>query len=108
MNTMMVRTPLVGALSLNAQMSAKQITGQGSKVTLASGVPEGSGGRGDRPESVRHILLGSPEAVRQTIHLLHALHYAETVLWSPVLTVEKPLVIPPARNEAMSLLRRPV
>ena len=104
MNTMMVRTPLVGALSLNAQMSV----GRGSEVTLASGVPEGVGRKGDRPEAVRHILLGSPEAVRQTIHLLHTLRYAETVLWSPVLTVEEPLVIPPARNEAMSLLRRPV
>ena len=107
MNTMMVKTPLVGALSLNAQMSADQMTERGAKVTLASGVPKGFGGRGDRPESVRHILLGSPEAVRQTIHLLHALHYAETVLWSPVLTVEEPFVISPAQNEAMSLLRRP-
>ena len=104
MNMMMVRTPLVGALSLNAQMSV----GRGSAMTLASGVPEDVGRRGDRPESVRHILLGSPEAVRQTIHLLHTLHYAETVLWSPVLTVEESLVIAPKSGEAMSLLRRSV
>lgn len=57
-------------------------------------------------EPLRHILLGSPAAVRQTIHLLHTLHYAETVLWSPILTTEEPLIITPAQGEAMSLLRK--
>ena len=57
-------------------------------------------------ESIRHILLGSSGAVRQTIHLLHALHYSETVLWSPVLPVEEQLIITPAQGETMSLLRR--
>jgi len=57
-------------------------------------------------ESIRHILLGSPEAIRQTIHLLHTLHYSETVLWSPVLKVEDPVIITPAQGEAMSLLRK--
>ncbi len=59
-------------------------------------------------ETVKHILLGSPGAIRQTIHLLHSLRYAETVLWSPVLRVEEPLVITPEQGEAMSLLRRMV
>ncbi|WP_240518723.1 hypothetical protein [Leptolyngbya sp. BC1307] len=44
--------------------------------------------------------------MRQTIHLLHTLHYAETVLWSPVMTIEEPLMIAPAPSEAISLLRR--
>ncbi|MEM8504318.1 MAG: hypothetical protein AAF716_14335 [Cyanobacteria bacterium P01_D01_bin.1] len=59
-------------------------------------------------EVVKHILLGSPGAIRQTIHLLHSLHYSETVLWSPVLQVEEPLVITPEQGEAMSLLRKMV
>lgn len=59
-------------------------------------------------ESIRHILLGSPAAIRQTIHLLHTLHYVETILWSPVLTIEEPLVITPAQGEAISLLRKPL
>ena len=59
-------------------------------------------------ESIRHILLGSPEAVRQTIHLLHTLHYVETVLWSPVIAIAEPLVISPAQGEAISLLRKPL
>ncbi|MBE9059774.1 hypothetical protein IQ256_02050 [cf. Phormidesmis sp. LEGE 11477] len=57
-------------------------------------------------ESIRHILLGKPDAIRQTIHLLHALHYTETILWSPVLTIEDALVITPTQGEAMSLLRK--
>lgn len=57
-------------------------------------------------ESIRHILLGSPEAIRQTIHLLHTLRYSETVLWSPVLKVEEPIIVTPAQGEAMSLLRK--
>ncbi|MGB3297191.1 MAG: hypothetical protein WBA76_02900 [Phormidesmis sp.] len=57
-------------------------------------------------EPLRHILLGSPAAIRQTIHLLHTLSYAETVLWSPILTTEEPLIITPAQGEAMSLLKR--
>ncbi len=57
-------------------------------------------------ESVRHILIGKPDAIRQTIHLLHILHYTETILWSPVLTIEESVVITPAQGEAMSLLRK--
>ena len=75
-----------------------------SVMALPEGVPVGSGGR----RSLRHILLGHPEDVRQTIHLLHTLRYAETVLWSPIMTVEDALTITPAQGEAMSLLRRRV
>ncbi len=73
-----------------------------SVMALPEGVPVGSGGR----RSLRHILLGHPEDVRQTIHLLHTLHYAETVLWSPIMTVEEAITITTAQGEAMSLLRR--
>lgn len=66
-----------------------------------------SGSR-ENHETVRHILVGSSGAVRQTIHLLHSLHYAETVLWSPITTIEDSLVITPAQGEAMSLLRKQV
>ena len=65
-------------------------------------------GSGEDREILRHIMMGSPSAVRQTIHLLHSLHYAETVLWSPIMTVEEPLIITPEQGEAMSLLRRQV
>ena len=73
-------------------------------MPLAELISEGTAPR----EYLRHILLGSPEAVRQTIHLLHRLHYSETVLWSPVMMVVEPLMITPAQGEAMSLLRKQV
>lgn len=57
-------------------------------------------------EVVKHILLGSPGAVQQTIHLLHTLRYAETLLWSPIVTVAEQMIITPAQGEAMSLLRQ--
>ena len=59
-------------------------------------------------EHIRHILLGSPGAVQQTIHLLHTLRYAETILWTPVLHIADPLTIAPTPGEAISLLRKPI
>lgn len=55
---------------------------------------------------IRHILLGDPDAVRQTIHRLHALRYTETTLWSPVLQIAEPLTIESVPGEAISLLRK--
>ncbi|MEL7053807.1 MAG: hypothetical protein AAGM45_18775 [Cyanobacteria bacterium J06588_5] len=65
-------------------------------------------GSGEDREILRHILLGSPRAVQQAIHLLHSLHYVETGLWSPIMTIEEQLIITPAQGEAMSLLRRQI
>lgn len=60
-------------------------------------------------EPLRHILLGSPGGVRQTIHLLHTLRYVENVLWSPLVTIpENRLIITPRQGEVMSLLIRHV
>ena len=82
------------SIALNAVMALPE--------RLPEEVSSGSGGR----RSLRHILLGQPEDVRQTIHLLHTLRYAETVLWSPIMSVEEPLTIAPVPGEAISLLRR--
>ena len=34
-------------------------------------------------EPIRHLLIGSPTLVQNTIHQLHNLRYAEAGLWSP-------------------------
>ena len=73
-----------------------------SLPALSQTMPDRSIGR----DSLRHILVGSPAAVRQTIYLLHALRYAETVLWSPIIKTKESLIIAPAKGEAISLLRR--
>jgi hypothetical protein len=46
---------------------------------------------------LRHLLIGSPQAVRHTIHELHVLNYAEAIVWSPLLPTNKP-------DEVMSIL----
>ena len=62
--------------------------------------------RPTQKEELRHILLGSPGAIQQTIYLLHSLNYAEPVLWSPIVAVGGQLIVTPEQGEAMSLLRR--
>jgi hypothetical protein len=56
-------------------------------------------------EELRHILLGSPDAIEQTIHLLYRLNYTEPGLWSPITAVGDQLIITAAQGEAISLLR---
>jgi len=57
-------------------------------------------------EVLRHILLGSPEAIRQTIHQLHVLNYVESLLWTPIVAVNSDVVITPQQGASMSLLVR--
>jgi hypothetical protein len=58
-------------------------------------------------EPIRHILLGSPGGVRQTIHLLHTLRYVENALWSPLVSLpNEPLIITPRKGDVMSILVR--
>ncbi|MGF1514524.1 MAG: hypothetical protein ACFB5Z_12650 [Elainellaceae cyanobacterium] len=37
---------------------------------------------GPSGEVVRHIIIGSPEAVRETIHVLHLRRYVEQAMWT--------------------------
>ncbi|MEM8502103.1 MAG: hypothetical protein AAF716_03005 [Cyanobacteria bacterium P01_D01_bin.1] len=62
--------------------------------------------RSTQKEDLRHLLLGSPSAIRQVIHQLHSLHYVEPTLWSPVTPVGERLIITPEQGEFISLLRR--
>jgi len=60
-------------------------------------------------DPIRHILLGTPGGVRQTIHLLHTLRYVENALWSPLLPItDNKLIITPNQGEVMSLLIKSV
>ncbi len=70
-------------------------------------IPISAVGRPHR-EALRHILLGSPDAIEQTIHLLYRLNYTEPGLWSPIAAVGDQLIITAAQGEAISLLRRGV
>ncbi|MBT9315677.1 hypothetical protein IXB50_09590 [Leptothoe spongobia TAU-MAC 1115] len=52
-------------------------------------------------EPVRHILLGSLTAIRNTITLLHKLNYAEPNDWSKPLPTGRP-------NEVMAILTKKI
>ncbi|MEM7066161.1 MAG: hypothetical protein AAF572_23720 [Cyanobacteria bacterium P01_B01_bin.77] len=57
--------------------------------------------------SIRHILLGHPDYIRQTIHLLHNLRYVETSHWSPLIEVpDNRLILRPHADEVISMLLR--
>ena len=56
-------------------------------------------------DTIRHILLGNPDSLRQTIHLLHNLRYVEISQWSPLIEIpENRLIITPAQGDVMSIL----
>ncbi|OKH44122.1 hypothetical protein NIES30_23520 [Phormidium tenue NIES-30] len=70
-----------------------------SPILLAN--PDNQPGR----EWVRHILLGSPNAVEQTVFLLHVLNYIEQARWSQEIYVpENGLTITPRQGEVMRYL----
>ncbi|MEO0984866.1 MAG: hypothetical protein AAFY20_04880 [Cyanobacteria bacterium J06639_14] len=58
-------------------------------------------------EQLRHLIIGSPEGVRSTIHTLHVLNYAEQLRWSQLITIPTSgLMITPRQGEVMSFLIR--
>lgn len=62
-------------------------------------------------ESLRHLIIGSPDGVRSAIHMLHVLRYAEQATWSQLLAIpESGILITPEQGQVMSYLirQRPV
>lgn len=58
-------------------------------------------------EQLRHLLIGSPEGVRQTIHTLQVLNYVEPLAWSQLIQIPSTgIVITPKQGEVMSYLIR--
>ena len=57
--------------------------------------------------TIRHILLGHPSHIRQTIHLLHNLRYVETSQWRPLIEVpDNRLILRPETDDVISMLVR--
>jgi hypothetical protein len=52
-------------------------------------------------EFIKHLLIGSPKAVKSTIHYLQVLGYADVGAWSPLLATANP-------GEFMSILSRSI
>ncbi len=78
-----------------------QVTDQPDELSAMPTLSQAAG------DPLRHILLGSAGGVQQTIHLLHTLRYAETVLWSPPVPIPSgQLIITPRQGDVMSILVR--
>ena len=91
---------------LLAQPTAEQLLT--APMSTPTPQPNHSPSKTDSREWVRHILFGSPETVRRTIHRLHTLRYAEATLWSQPIHPDNPLLITPKPDEVMRLLRKQV
>ncbi len=65
----------------------------------ASVQPAQSEAASQTKEPIRHMLFGSPAGVRQVIHLLHKLGYAEPNDWSRPMPTGRP-------GEVMAILTR--
>ncbi|MBW4629017.1 MAG: hypothetical protein KME49_26790 [Brasilonema octagenarum HA4186-MV1] len=50
-------------------------------------------------EPIKHMLIGSPKAVKSTIHYLQLIGYADAVAWSPLVPTPNP-------GEVMSIMSR--
>jgi hypothetical protein len=58
-------------------------------------------------ERLRHLIMGSPDGVRSTIHTLHVRQYAEQDTWSRLLQIpESGIVLTPEQGEVFSYLLR--
>lgn len=72
-------------------------------VTTSPAAPLPPHSSGDRPspDTVQHMLFGSPAVVRKTISDLHKLHYAEATDWSKLMPTGRV-------NEVMAILTKKV
>ncbi|MGB3612852.1 MAG: hypothetical protein WBA10_03595 [Elainellaceae cyanobacterium] len=62
---------------------------------------------GPNDEYIRHLLIGSPEAIRETIHLLHLRDYVEQALWSgPIAIGDGGVKITHREGQALAYLMR--
>ena len=54
---------------------------------------------------LRHLIIGSPEGVRNAINRLHVLQYVEWKLWTPLITIgDRGIHITPAHGQVLSYL----
>ena len=97
--------PDVEMMPRQPQMMLTRLSQSGAASSPASCQPAATPLSEQDP--LKHLLIGSPRAIQQTIHLLHNLGYAEAGFWSPLMAIPQPqLVMTPNAGEMMSLLMR--
>jgi hypothetical protein len=101
----LLRGPDVEMMPVPIQMMQIRLSQPGGAGSPASCQPTAIPPSEQDP--LKHLLIGSPRAIRQTIHRLHILGYAEVGFWSPLIAIpQRQLVITSSEGEMMSLLMR--
>ncbi|MFE4105180.1 hypothetical protein [Almyronema epifaneia] len=58
-------------------------------------------------ERLRHLIMGSPEGVREAVNTLHRLNYADQGLWNQLLTIPPSgILLTPEQGEVFTYLLR--
>jgi hypothetical protein len=100
-----LRGPNMDMMPVPTQMVPTRLSQPGAASSLALCQPAAT--PPSEPDPLKHLLIGSPRAIRHTIHQLHILGYAEAGFWSPLMAIpQQHLVITPNAGEMMSLLMR--
>ena len=97
--------PDLEMMPVPTKMMQTRLSQPGAASTPGSGQPAAT--PPSEPDPLKHLLIGSPRAIQQTIHRLHNLGYADAGWWSPLMAIPQPqLVITASEGEMMSLLLR--
>ena len=102
-----VLDPLIGPdvemMPVSSKMMPTRLAYAGAASAPALGQPAAMPLSEQDP--LKHLLIGSPRAIQQTIHRLHNLGYADAGLWSPLIAIpQSQLVITASAGEMLSLL----
>jgi hypothetical protein len=97
--------PEVELIPVQTKMMQARLSQPGAASSPGAGQPAAT--LPSEQDPLKHLLIGSPRAIQQTIHRLHNLGYAEVGFWSPLIAIpQQQLIITANPGEMMSLLMR--
>ena len=104
-----VADPLTGrdiaVMPVPPKMMQTRLSQPGAASSPGAGQPAATPPSEQDP--LRHLLIGSPRAIQQTMDRLHNLGYVEVGFWSPLIAIpQQQLIITANPGEMMSLLMR--
>ncbi len=89
-------------MTATTHLQSSRPSSEAAPILLAN--PEATGPDNER---VRHIVIGSPAGVRETIHMLHVLNYSEQIHWTKLMAItERGITLRPELGKVFSYLDR--
>ena len=100
-----LKGPNIEMMPVSTEMMQARLSQPGAASSPGAGQPAAT--LPSEQDPLKHLLIGSPRAIQQTMHRLHNLGYAEVGFWSPLIAIpQQQLVITTSEGEMMSLLLR--